>query len=94
MIDTTTETLLTVNEARAEFPKAPSQATIWRWLLKGARGTILESVLIGGRRFTSKEACHRFMQGSEQSRQDAQQQGAQQRMSVHNARAILDQLGV
>lgn len=49
---------------------SPSQAagildvntsTIWRWILRGARGQRLESALVGGRRFTSQEALARFV---------------------------------
>lgn len=35
-------------------------ATVWRWTTKGARGAKLETVCVGGRRFTSDEAFARF----------------------------------
>jgi hypothetical protein len=37
-----------------------SPATIGRWARRGARGVVLESYLRGGRRFSSREALHRF----------------------------------
>lgn len=38
-----------------------SIATVWRWMLTGCRGVRLESILLGGRRITSKEAVERFV---------------------------------
>ncbi|TWT96934.1 hypothetical protein Pla108_27100 [Botrimarina colliarenosi] len=36
-------------------------STVHRWVQKGARGKVLESVLLGGVRYTSLEALVRFM---------------------------------
>ena len=36
-------------------------ATVWRWSLRGCRGVRLESLLVGGVRFTSRQACDRFL---------------------------------
>jgi Protein of unknown function (DUF1580) len=38
----------------------PSPATLYRWALKGIRGVKLETVMMGGRRYTSDEAVDRF----------------------------------
>ncbi len=38
----------------------PSPATLYRWALKGVRGVRLETVMMGGRRYTSDEAVDRF----------------------------------
>lgn len=62
MIDVSQETLLKVTEAAKAIPTRPSVATVWRWLAKGSRGVRLESVLIGGSRYTSKEAIGRFFE--------------------------------
>lgn len=35
--------------------------TIYRWVQRGAHGKVLESVLLGGVRYTSREALNRFM---------------------------------
>lgn len=43
--------------------KKTHYATVFRWAQKGARGRILESTLIGGVRFTTVEALHRFIDG-------------------------------
>lgn len=45
--------------ARTIFGVAPE--TAWRWALRGVRGVRLESTIIGGRRYTSREACERFL---------------------------------
>jgi hypothetical protein len=60
MIDLTAEKLLTLSQAASLLPGRPSVATLWRWRTKGARGRRLESVLIGGKVFTSAEAIQRF----------------------------------
>jgi hypothetical protein len=59
MIDPLEETLWTMAEA-AEFAKVNHQ-NIYSWTLKGVRGVVLESVQIGAKRFTSKEAMGRFI---------------------------------
>lgn len=58
--DLTRETLLTINQAARRVPSNPGVSTLWRWVSKGARGVTLESVLIGGKRYTSAEALDRF----------------------------------
>lgn len=39
-------------------------ATVWRWAQNGIRGIHLESLRIGGRRFTTAEAFERFIAAS------------------------------
>jgi len=57
------ETLLSLVEACAHFPVKSSRATLERWIRTGSRGIVLETVLICGKRFTSKEAINRFIRG-------------------------------
>ena len=57
------ETLLSLVEACAHFPVKSSRATLERWIRKGCRGIVLETVLICGKRYTSKEAIDRFIRG-------------------------------
>jgi hypothetical protein len=59
-IDVTAEQLLTLGEATALLPDRPSISTLWRWRTKGARGRRLESVILGGKVYTSAEALQRF----------------------------------
>jgi hypothetical protein len=60
MIDIQSETLLTFAEAVHTLPGRPHLSTLHRWRLRGVRGIRLETCLIGGRRFTSREALERF----------------------------------
>ncbi len=60
MIDVTNEKLLTLTEAAALLPGRPSVCTLWRWRTRGARGRKLESVVLGGKVYTSAEALQRF----------------------------------
>lgn len=60
-IDISLERLLTITAAaRAVKPAGVNSATCWRWIQRGVRGVKLETVLIGGRRYTSEEALGRF----------------------------------
>jgi hypothetical protein len=66
MIDRTREHLIPLARAFDEeclWPegKTPHPATIARWARKGCRGVRLESLLIGGRRFSTVEAVSRFL---------------------------------
>ena len=72
-IDVNRERLLTVSAASKSLPEKRHTTTIWRWFQHGCRGVRLESVLIGGRRYTSKEAIQRFILGtsSQEGRDDA-----------------------
>lgn len=60
MIDVQTEKLLTITETARTLPGRPNVTTIWRWRNRGVRGVRLETICIGGRRFTSREALARF----------------------------------
>ncbi|MGD8454588.1 MAG: DUF1580 domain-containing protein [Phycisphaerae bacterium] len=64
MIDTTVEQLIPLRKAaRVINPAKPAHvSTIWRWSLYGVRGQRLESIVLGGVRHTSREACQRFVQ--------------------------------
>ena len=63
-MDIQQENMLTMTEASAwcesNIGKRVNRSTIHRWRTRGARGVKLEMLLIGGRRFTSSEALHRF----------------------------------
>ena len=61
------ESLLTLTAACKEFPVKCSRPAFERWIRKGSRGVILESVLICGKRFTSREAVQRFIRSQLQT---------------------------
>jgi Protein of unknown function (DUF1580) len=65
MIDIEIEQLLTFNEAAKRVPGGASGKgvhlhTVFRWTTRGCGGRVLDSVRIGGRRYTSVEALARF----------------------------------
>jgi len=62
-IDTISETLLTLPSATMCVPgkSTVSVATMQRWRKRGVRGVVLETILIGGSRYTSLQAISRFI---------------------------------
>jgi hypothetical protein len=55
------ETLVSRTKACKEFPVTCSSSALERWWRHGSRGVVLESILICGKRYTSKEAIARFI---------------------------------
>lgn len=59
------EQLISLSETPDYLPRRRGKkvhiSTIYRWVFKGARGKQLESVLLGGIRYTSLEAIQRFL---------------------------------
>jgi Protein of unknown function (DUF1580). len=55
------ETLLDLTEATKKFPIRCSRSSLERWVRQGVRGTQLETVLLGNRRYTSLQAIDRFV---------------------------------
>ena len=53
MIDINREQLRTFTQAANTLPDRPNVATLWRWRTAGCRGVKLETVLVGGKRYTS-----------------------------------------
>lgn len=60
MIDLASEHLLTLAHAAKSLPNRPHVSTIHRWRLRGVRGVRLETLMVGGVRYTSSEALQRF----------------------------------
>lgn len=59
MIDHRTENLIPIRQAPGHIPGRPHISAVYRWLNRPMRP--LESLMIGGRRFTSQEAIDRFI---------------------------------
>jgi hypothetical protein len=59
------ETLVPIADACNQFPVPVSRGKIERLWRTGTRGVRLETILIGDRRFTSKEAIRRFLENSQ-----------------------------
>src|SRR5262245_30889651 len=65
MIDTGTETMQTLARAARTVPNRAGTrgidvSTINRWWIRGIHGIRLETILVGGIRYTSAEAMQRF----------------------------------
>jgi hypothetical protein len=66
MIDIRNETIIRLEDVRAHLPssrrgKYLSKAVAFRWASKGVSGVLLETVKVGGARYTSVEALQRFV---------------------------------
>lgn len=59
------ETPLVFSDVPKRLPKRNGKkvhySTVYRWATKGVRGRILETVRVGGVRYTSVEALERFL---------------------------------
>lgn len=59
------EPVMTLAEAAAwlerRFGRRPNVATIWRWAIRGMRGTRLRTISLGRYRFTTEAALERFV---------------------------------
>ena len=54
------ERILSLLKAAKSLPDRPHISTLCRWWRRGVRGVKLETITIGGRRYTSAEALERF----------------------------------
>jgi hypothetical protein len=73
MIDSTTETLISLTEAAKTVPRRrrgrkTHLSTLYRWATIGVRGIVLETLQCGGSRVTSREALQRFFERLSESR--------------------------
>lgn len=97
MIDTSSETLRTFQAAGQHIPGrgCPHVSTLHRWRLKGVRGVKLETVLVGGTRYTSDEAIARFVaaQNADESPAPSISPSQRQRQS-EAARKELAKIGI
>ncbi len=66
MIDPEAEELLPLKAICDMFPgrsgRGVSLSTVWRWVLVGRRGCRLDSLIVGGTRYTSKAAVRLFVE--------------------------------
>ncbi|MDB4367969.1 DUF1580 domain-containing protein [Mariniblastus sp.] len=97
-----------INEQMIPFSKVPSwceknignrphRSTVHRWRLRGARGVKLETILVGGRRFTSREALLRFFDDStaaESGPPIGHQLDSRRRREIEKAEAYLKSEGI
>ena len=62
--DLLNETLEPLSQCAKYYPTRASYPTLWRHYKKGVRGVKLETVDVGGRPYSSKEAVHRFFKAT------------------------------
>ena len=80
MIDTRSEQLFLPPEAAKHTPGRVHVSTIIRWMLTGVAGGLkLESITVGGRRYTSREAIDRFVERCTNPADDTSSRSTRQR---------------
>lgn len=92
MIDLDTERLVPIAKAATHIPGRPHISAIYRWMQRTEDP--LETVLVGGRRFTSVEAIHRFIKQSSAPEPAARSISARRQREIAAAEKRLDQAGV
>lgn len=65
MIDLAAEHLIPLRDVPRCLPPRPNGkrvhiSAVYRWTLRGIKGVILETIRVGGTRYTSQEAIQRF----------------------------------
>ena len=60
-LDIKTEQLVALRDIGNILPSSPHASTVGRWHQSGVRGIRLETVLLGGQRYTSHGAIQRFV---------------------------------
>lgn len=95
-IDSRVETLIPFTQAGEAFPGKDrvSPATLHRWRLHGVRGCRLETLLVGGLRYTSTEAIDRFIQAQNDESSAVTMTPAQRRRQSEAARHELEKMGI
>ena len=98
MIDIQSETLLSLSKAARQVPPAGVNiGTLYRWMLRGVRGVRLDTVLIGGKRFTSAQALNLFFERTTAAADGARAivaQPARAENTLDAAEKRLDALGI
>ena len=93
MIDTTTETLVTLKEAAQDFGGiAIPFNTLRNYVYLGVKGVKLETVLIN-KRYTSKEAIQRFIE-RKQGGEPVTKKSEPKRMTTGQTEEILRRHGI
>lgn len=91
------ETFLTLQQAAKRLPGRRHISSVFRYAHKGVRGIRLETIVVGGRRYTSVEALDRFIIATTAA---ADGKPAPARTAKHRQRAVeaaereLDRAGI
>ena len=95
MIDPQTEELIPFQQAGRRIPGNPSVCALHRWRLNGVRGAKLDTLLCGGKRFTSAEAISRFIAAQNRDEQPVPAITAKQRrQQAEAASRVLQEAGI
>lgn len=90
MIDIHTEELLELSKVPANLERRTGKrlnlSTIYRWINRGIAGVQLETILVGGNRFTSAQALNRFFTQSTLAKQGKLSKATAQ--GIRRAKAI------
>jgi Protein of unknown function (DUF1580) len=94
MIDPKREELRSFAQISKEHPIHPSVASLWRWCLRGIKGHHCESLVYGGRRYSTLEAVDRFAAVLSANRSESEPPASRQRQdeiagAAEKAEAIL-----
>ncbi len=90
--DLVSETRISLNQLAHEQGVALS--TCWRWCLRGIKGHLLESVSVGGRKFTTREAFARFIARTNGERVVSGQTPRQRERAIQRAEKRAQELGI
>jgi hypothetical protein len=108
MIDLTTETTLSLNQAARLLPpgrrnRPVSFACVFRWVTQGAKGPTgelvkLEAIRVGGRWLTSRQALQRFGErltpGEVTEQRPVPRSPAARERAIKRAEKELDRIGI
>ena len=61
------EDIIRLSHVPNELPGEITASTVWRWATRGVGGIRLETVKVGGRKLTSRQAIGRFIDATSQS---------------------------
>lgn len=79
-------------------PRTPHASTVMRWALRGVRTVsgrvLLETVKVGGRRYTTRAAVDRFLTAASRAGAADENDGGQTGVAVHMAELELDAEGI
>jgi len=64
--------LISISQAARKLPTKPAPATIWRWHAKGVNRIKLETVVVGGKRYTTEKAFVEFVRAVTKAADESQ----------------------
>ena len=62
MINVFQHELLTLGQAGQSLPRPASFCSVYRWAVRGRNGIKLETIVVGNRRYTTRESLQRFFE--------------------------------